>query len=166
MHESHTINEVHNAHNLVGKLIENIKDCVPRDEENGKGWGWNFPKMHAFAKNMLKLGTARNFSGQIGERALKAIVKDHAVKTQRRPDKFLEQCAIKECEARQLVFIIKDVSIQLGINRKNECTNTSKFHLQGKFMASFGGMNGQSMMPMCIHWHDEKKNRIGFLVSD
>jgi hypothetical protein len=33
-------------------------------------------------------------------------------------------------------------------------------------MASFGGMNGQSMMPMCIHWYDDKKNRMGFSVSD
>jgi hypothetical protein len=66
----------------VGKLIENIKDCFPRDEENGNGWGWNLPKMHAFAnmpQNILKIGTARNFSKQIGEQALKAIVKDHAV---------------------------------------------------------------------------------------
>ena len=115
---------------------------------------------------MLKFGTARNFSRQIGEQALKAIVKDHAVKTQQRPDKFVEQCTIRECEALQLDFKIKDVSIQLGINRKNEPTNTSKFQPQGKFMASFGGMNGQSMMPMCIHWHNEKKNRMGFSVSD
>jgi hypothetical protein len=103
---------------------------------------------------MLKFGSAKNFSGQIGEQALKAIVKDHAVQTQRRPDIFAEQCTIRECEARQLNFIIKDVSIQLGIKRKNERTNTSKFQLQGKLMASFGGMNGQSMMPVCIHWHE------------
>jgi hypothetical protein len=62
-------------------------------------------------------------------------------------------------------FIIKGVSIQLGINRKNKPTNTSKFQLLGKFMASFGEMNGQSMMPMCIHWHNEKKNGMGFSVS-
>jgi hypothetical protein len=62
VHESHTINEVHNACSLVGKLMQNIKDCFPRDEESGKGWGWNIPKMHAFAnmlQNMLKFGTAR-----------------------------------------------------------------------------------------------------------
>jgi hypothetical protein len=88
------------------------------------------------------------------------------VKTQWRPDKFVEQCAIIECEAWQLDFIIKDVSIQLGINRKNECTDISKFQPQGKFTASFGGMSGQSMMPVCIHWHNEKKNRMGFSVSD
>ncbi len=47
--------------------------------------------MHAFAKmpsNILKFGSANNFSGNIGERALKGIVKDQADKTQRRPDKF------------------------------------------------------------------------------
>jgi hypothetical protein len=41
--------------------------------------------MHAFAKMphyMLRFGSANNFSGQIGECALKAIVKDHAVRTQ------------------------------------------------------------------------------------
>jgi hypothetical protein len=39
--------------------------------------------MHAFAKmphNMLKFGSANNFSGNIGEQALKGIVKDHAEK--------------------------------------------------------------------------------------
>ncbi len=47
--------------------------------------------MHAFARmphNMLKFGSANIFSGNIGERALKGIVKDHAEKTQRQPDKF------------------------------------------------------------------------------
>jgi hypothetical protein len=70
VHESRTINEVCNAQNLVGKLIENIKACFPQEEENGKGLGWNLPKMHTFAsmpQNMLKFGTPRNFSGQIGE---------------------------------------------------------------------------------------------------
>jgi hypothetical protein len=40
--------------------------------------------MHAFAKmphNMLKFGSANKFLGNIGERALKGIVKDHAEKT-------------------------------------------------------------------------------------
>ncbi len=45
--------------------------------------------MHAFAKmphNMLKFGLANNFSGNIGEWALKGIVKDRAKKTLRQPD--------------------------------------------------------------------------------
>ncbi len=48
---------------------------------------------------MLKFGSANNFSGNIGERALKRIVKDHAEKTQRQPDKFAKQCAIREYES-------------------------------------------------------------------
>ncbi len=48
--------------------------------------------------NILKFGSANNFSGNIGERALKGIVKDHADKTQRRPDKFAGQCAISKYE--------------------------------------------------------------------
>jgi hypothetical protein len=46
----------------------------------------NLPKMHAFAMmphNMLKFGSSNIFSGNIGEWALKGIVKDHAEKTQR-----------------------------------------------------------------------------------
>jgi hypothetical protein len=42
--------------------------------------------VHAFAKmphNMLKFGSENNFSGNMGERALTGIVKDHAEKTQR-----------------------------------------------------------------------------------
>jgi hypothetical protein len=67
-----------------------IKQCFLREE----GWGCNLPKMHALAKmpsSILKFGSANNFSGNIGERALKRIVKDHADKTQRRPDKFAKQ---------------------------------------------------------------------------
>jgi hypothetical protein len=58
-----------------------IKECFPRIE----GWGWNLPKMHVFAKMphyMLKFGSVNNSSGQIGERALKGIVKVHAERTQ------------------------------------------------------------------------------------
>jgi hypothetical protein len=49
--------------------------------------------------NMLKFGSANNFSGNIGKQALKGIVNDHAEKTQRWPDKFAEQCAIREYES-------------------------------------------------------------------
>jgi len=54
-----------------------IKLCFPRTDGN--------PKIHALAKmptNMLKFGSANNFCGQIGERALKRIIKDNAQQTQ------------------------------------------------------------------------------------
>jgi hypothetical protein len=57
-----------------------MKECYPRDE----GWGWNLPKMHAFAKmpyNILKFGLANNFSGNIGAWALKGIVNSLTAKS-------------------------------------------------------------------------------------
>jgi hypothetical protein len=61
--------------------------------------------MHVFAKmpkNMLKFGSANNFCGQIGEQALKDIVKDHAQQMQQRPDSFAQQCALREYETNLL----------------------------------------------------------------
>jgi hypothetical protein len=87
VNESHPHSQIDRSQKLLGELITLIKECFPRN----KGWGWNLRRMHAFAKMpqyMLKFGSANNFSGQIGERALKGIVKDHAERTQRRPDNF------------------------------------------------------------------------------
>jgi hypothetical protein len=75
--------------------------------------------MHAFAKmphNMLKFGSANNFSGNIGERALKGIVKDHAETKQRRPDKFAEHCAICEYECNFIKYVMTDISSQIGVS--------------------------------------------------
>jgi hypothetical protein len=79
VNESHPRSEVKQSLEALGILIDLIKECFPRDE----GWGWNLPKMHAFAKiphNMLKFGSANNFLGNIRQQALKRIVKDHAEK--------------------------------------------------------------------------------------
>jgi len=55
--------------------------------------------MHSLAKMlhyMKQFGSANNFLGQIGERALKSMVKDHAQQTQRRVNVFASQCADRE----------------------------------------------------------------------
>ncbi len=88
VNELHPWSQVCQSLKALGILINLIKACFPRDE----GWGWNLPKMHAFAKmphNMLKTGPGNNFSGYIGERALKGMVKYHAGK-----HKGAEQCAM------------------------------------------------------------------------
>ena len=98
---------------FFGKLIKMIKQCFPREED----WGWNLPKMHAFAKmpsNILKFGSVKNFSGNIGERALKGIVKDHANKTQRRPDNFAEQCAICKYKRNVIKYVMTVMSNSIG----------------------------------------------------
>jgi hypothetical protein len=82
VNEPHPRSQVKQSLEALSILINLIKGCFPRDE----GWGWNLPKMHAFAKmphNMLKFGSANNISGIIGEWALKGMVKNHAEKIQR-----------------------------------------------------------------------------------
>ena len=95
VNEPHLQREVQKSEKLLGNLITLIKTCFPRTDGND----WNIPKMHALAKkpkNMLKFGNANSFCGQIGERALKGIVKDHAQQTQQRPDLFAQQCVLGE----------------------------------------------------------------------
>ncbi len=62
---------------------------------------------------MLKFGSANIFSGNIGEWALKGIVKDHAEKRQRRPDKFAEQCAIREYESNVIKYVMTVFQVKL-----------------------------------------------------
>jgi hypothetical protein len=79
--------------------------------------------MHAFAKmphNMLKFVSANNFSGNIGKRALKGSVKDHAEKTQRRPDKFAEQCVIREYESNVIKYVMTDISSQICVSTHSQ----------------------------------------------
>ena len=69
---------------------------------------------------MLNFGSANNFSGNIGEWALKGIVKDHTEKTQRQPDKFAEQCAICKYESNDIKYVLTDISSQIGVSLKNQ----------------------------------------------
>ncbi len=64
---------------------------------------------------MLKIGSANNFSGNIGERALNGIAKDHAEKTQRQPDKFAEQYAICKYESNVIKYVMSDIISQIGV---------------------------------------------------
>ena len=79
---------------------------------------------------MLRFGSANNFSGQIGERALKAIVKDHAARTQRRPANFAEQCAIREFENNVIKYVMTDLSNQLGVSAHNRARSVTKSELR------------------------------------
>ncbi len=64
VNESHTRSQIRKSRKLLGDLITMIQECFPRTD----GWGWNLPKMHAFAKMphyMLQFGSANNFSSHI-----------------------------------------------------------------------------------------------------
>ncbi len=122
VNEPHPRSQVKQSLEPLDILINLIKECFPRDE----GWGWNLPKMHAFVKmphNMLKFGSTTKNSGNIGEWALKGIVKNHAEKTQRQPDKFAEQCAICEYESNSIKYVMTDISSRIGESTHSSKTN-------------------------------------------
>ncbi len=123
--------------------------------------------MHAFAKMphyTLKFGSANNFSGQIGERALKGIVKDHTERTQRRPDNFAEQCAIREYESNVIKYVMTDLSHQLGSSEHGANRGIANFYSRGKFTVCFGKTNSKriGISPDKIIWLDKTKKKINF----
>jgi hypothetical protein len=96
--------------------------------------------MHAFAKmphNMLKFGSANNFSGNIGERALKGIIKYRAEKTQMHPDKFAEQCAICKHESNIIKYVMTDISSQIGVSTHSSKNNKEMWESRGRYTIHF-----------------------------
>ena len=124
--------------------------------------------MHAFAKmpdNMLKFGSANNFSGNIGEWALGGIVKDHA---QRRPDKFAEQCAIREYESNIMKYVMTDISIQIGVSTHSSKTNNEMWESKGRYTIHFCKTNnrGVGKGEDKVFWHDSKREKMQLKVFD
>ncbi len=117
MNESHPRYQINRSCKLLGDLITLIKECY-------------LPKLHTFTKMphyMLKFGSVNNFSGQIGERALKSIVKDHTERTQRQPDNFAEQCAAQEYESNVIKYVMTDLRHQLGVSGRGANRGIAKF---------------------------------------
>ena len=149
---------------LLGELITLIQQCYPRTD----GWGWNIPKMHALSKmpdTVLKFGSANNFSGQIGERALKGIVKDHATRTQRRADRFAEQCAQREYENNVIKYVMSDVHEPTRMTTDYIAPSRKSF--TGCFQLSLSSTNarGVSTENDLMTWADKKKNGVSFGIS-
>ena len=100
--------QVIHAEPLLESLIDAIKHCFPREEGNG----WGLPKIHSLGcmlYYMMKFGKAKNFSGQMGERALKKVVKDPAENTKHRANKLDEQCAQRVFETEALEWAYEDI---------------------------------------------------------
>ncbi len=85
---------------------------------------------------MLKFGLANNFSGNIGEQALKGTVKDYAKKTQRQTGKFAEQCAICEYESNIIKYVMTDISSQIGVLTHSSQDNNKMWESRGKYKIS------------------------------
>jgi len=161
----HRRQDIIRARQLLGQLVTLLKQCFPRDE----GWGWNIAKMHAFTRMplyMLQFGSATNFSGQIGERALKSIVKDHAVRTQRRVDKFAEQCAMRHYEDSVIRYVMQDINFDNAISG-NSVSVTHRNH-SGRYRITFASRNPRGM-PLgddTVTWYDKQKTSQTHPISD
>ena len=67
---------------------------------------------------MQQFGGANNFSGQIGERALKCMVKDHAQQTQWQVNAFASQCADREYDLAVYEYYHNDIKHHCGTQTK------------------------------------------------
>ncbi len=92
---------------------------------------------------MLKFGSASNFSGNIGEWALKRIVNDCAEKTQRQPDEFAEQCAICEYESNVIKYVMTDISSHIGVSTHSSKTNNEMWESRGRYAIHFCKTNNK-----------------------
>ncbi len=111
---------------------------------------------------MLKFGSANNFSGNIGEWALKGIVKDHAEKTERRPNKFAKQCAIPQYESNFIKYIMTDISSQIGVSTHSSKINNEIWESRGRYTIHFCKRNnwGVGIGEDKVFWHDSKRGKI------
>ncbi len=117
---------------------------------------------------MRKFGSANNFCGQIGERALKGIVKDHAQQTQQRPDTFAQQCALHEYETNLLQYVMSEINEQLGLSQRTESVLTKLVIPKGKFTLQMSTTNrsGVGVLSDEVTWHCAKRERLKCEVSN
>jgi hypothetical protein len=114
------------------------------------------------------LDRGRIFSGNIGEWALKGIVKDYAEKTQKRPDKFTEQCAICEYESNVIKYVMTDISSRIGVPTHSSKNNNEMWESKGKYTVHFCKTNsrGVGIGKDKVFWHDSKREKMQLKVSD
>jgi hypothetical protein len=136
-------------------LILQIKKCFPRIDGNG----WNIPKMHSLAQMlhyMQNFGCANNFSGQIGERALKSMVKDHAQQTQRQINVFASQCADREYESTVYKHAFDDIKHLLCAEKKNLThVDTVGTLYCGQHLVTFANGNVFGGDTVSVQWKDK-----------
>ncbi len=111
---------------------------------------------------MLKFGSANNFSGNIGELALKQIVKDNAEKTQRQPDKFAEQSAIHKYESNVIKYVMSDISSRIDVSTHSSKTNNEMWESRGRYTIHFCKTNnkGVGIGEDKVFWHDSKRDKM------
>lgn len=157
VNDSNALPDIDRAQPLLADLIIRIKTSFPRSTGNQ----WCLPKIHSLSKMlhyMRNFGKAKNFSGQVGERVLKSIVKDHAQQTQRRVNVFASQCAEREFESFVIQYAYNDISncfgeqYHLQQNASPEIVNA-----RGKHVISLSACDHRGRGDCTVTWSDRTR---------
>ena len=116
---------------------------------------------------MQQFGSANNFSGQIGERALKSMVKDHAQQTQRQVNVFASQCADREYESTVYNHAYNDVKHLLCAEKKIEANvDTISPFFRGQHIVTFAHGNVFGGDTVTVQWTDKTKEKFSMAIND
>ena len=117
---------------------------------------------------MQQFGSANNFSGQIGERALKSMVKDHAQQTQRRVNVFASQCADREYESNVYTHAYNDIKHLLGGAETTNAANVDRISplYRGQHLVTFATGNVFGGDSVSVQWKDKTRNKVGIAISN
>ena len=166
VNEPNTMQDIDQAKHVISDLLSLIQTCFPRNNGNG----WCIPKMHSLAKMthyMKQFGCAQNFSGQVGERVLKTIVKNHAQQTQRRVNVFASQCADREFESQVYRYAYNNISDQLDTHQiRIPNTDTEFTDCKGKFVVQFSGSDLHGRGGCKVTWADNMRNKCNIPIHD
>jgi hypothetical protein len=118
--------------------------------------------------NILKFGLENIFSGNIGEQALKGIVKDHEKNTQWQPDKFAEQHAICKYESNVIKYVMTGISSQNFVSTHSSKNNNEMWESRGRYTIHFCKLNnrGVGIGEDKVSWHDNKREKMKLKVSN
>ncbi len=89
-------------------------------------------------------------------------------KTQRQPDKFVEQCAIREYESNVIKYVMTDISSQIGVSTHSSKTNNEMWESRGRYTIQFCKTNnrGVGIGEDKVFWHDSKRDKMQLKVLD
>jgi hypothetical protein len=139
-HDSRPKQEVQNARNAIGAVIQSLQEFFPRKNDSQ---GYNIPKMHGLTKvqyYMCLFGSAINFYGGPGEASHKSFVKAPAgARTQRRVGEFATQTAGQYYAIMVVNKVTRFVDVRLPREMLQDehmicCENrTREYNVSGKY---------------------------------
>jgi hypothetical protein len=107
---------------------------------------------------MQQFGKAKNFCGQVGERVLKTVVKNHVQQTQQRVNVFASQCADRQFESAVLNYAYNDIENAMSGNAVT-CYNDTLHHVQckGKHKIVFNKSDAHGRGNTNVIWADSSQ---------